>query len=1601
MSAARRRGSALVVVILALALLLSLGVPFLLAGRLRSESAQESFDRVRARLAAGSATRYALHREASSHPALDPDPWWDAPAEWDPAAAGVLPQALGGGWTETGESWGFETEAAQGRVSLASAAPVLLQNLLHPCFVSEDTDYRAAELPVTSTAGFPDSGLLLIAGSWVEYRSKDARSFLELSPAAEEATPDDLASTRFREGTAVLDPRVWNLALARLRWGEQRPPEVPADLFELDVLGVGALPAADRERLLALCWFWTGSYGSGAWGPGTWLLRDIDPERPERAVVADPLGFGEGSVARFEPVAADRYDALLLASGSGRGGVGALVASAPLPFDLAPFTTQVRPLLREPVDLNSAPPEVIAALVVGLRWTHFVPWPGGTEARVLSGNLGRDWVSPAQAREFAARVAAARPLRGPDDLWARVLRPLEDEGALTGVEALAIHLNGLQAGSGELAQSTAPFGYRTGDRYLQRVNAAVRSRLGSTLARRSERQVVAAAPSGAALRLWRTQRDFDEEGLWGRGYHGVISLPNSVGFPGGKHDPPFALGLRTGASLLSGVLAPDRLHEEEGFLIPCPARETDEYGPGTVGRTEHFDWERSPLGYDVLERGPLQTFAFEWNLVGQNGVYSEVEPLHLQGWFEMPPGLGNATLFDFAGPTTDGNRVYAALEDGKLVVKGFDPAGDDPLDPDGLEQAVRVEIDPAEYPFQERWMHLSVLLRGIHPRGLQVALDGVPRGRVNCLTYTTGAVSGFAPGDVDGDIAVESTDGFPARGAIRIGDEVIEYSSKTAGSFVLDRASGADGYFGGRVARESSDTLIASQDSSHPAGAAVELYGYSAILAAPLPPGGGSLSGDFGPWSMAHPIGGTDTITVLSLLGRPIEIGTGYAADWLGELQLEPTEPDDPYYAEAFQSDGGYALLFQRRPGWIDQDGARVGGWEIVRYSQRQDDRLSIIQRNVISPGLERAPDGMVSGAGNSFIAVWNPNIVDGDGEPLAEQADWRVLVFPLSVKGAGVSDLAYPLPDEDHSEFVQICTPGDSTLTEWVRYDSIVDNAFLRDDPGALLYATQYWVTEEDLEPPEEPGGGGFRPPWQEPGQDTYQFVRTIGEPVDDRNSTIQGVYLNFGFRGVMYTSDHAQARGARLVPVGRTLRQFGPWGGYVGRFDRVAAIDPQSGGAATFWFTVEWAAAPPVEDGRLHPNQTYWAFTDSPYVALAATDLANVDLSNVNFDPRATARLVKFPSGERPLQLESLAAGGDVSGGGAVFPGRIDELAVHTVAGMGQPQSHLARCAFVLDQDLDALETQALRLHEFAVQLGTSRKFSQNAGDWFAALADSGLLDLDGERIAYSAIDRGTGELTLAPGGRGLHGTEPRGHAAGTTAWVVDGRAAAALSSDIAAGDPLVPLDRLSGFPPRPLLLIDRELIHAPLRGIGGNEFLMPLRRPDPLRQRDGGDGILRGRFGTAPAGHAAGTLVYSMPLRWEDRYVPESDSPAAAWYEIGLEEPGAWWRGVRFEAEVLDSSHKVRILARAGPASWEDPPAASTGLVLIEEGARNGLPVPLGLRADRLDLRLSFDWDAGAFDPVDFLSFGWVQAPRVSEILIDYLVEPRVESAMEVRE
>ena len=1618
------RGAALLAVLIALALLLSLGVPFLFASRLRADSASRVYDRALARVAAHSASDAAAYHQALSHPAVDMTPLWDAADEWDLSTMGPQPAALGAPWDAVRESWGTEVESLQARVSLASAPPMLVQSLLHPCFITAKVTFADTDVAVTSTEGFPDSGFVMLGGRWLQYGGRSARKFLDITP--EPNPPSDPTATRFPAGTAMIDARVYEALLGRFGRGGWRVPGTRGAVIDFGLEGEPVLPDGERRVLAQLTWTSTGGFGSADWQPASYQNNIINPEFPEYLPIADSSYFSPGSLVRVAQEEAPPIDALVLAVGG-----NVLLLSQPMPTDMEPLHTRVYCLRREPVDINACRPEVLEALVAGLA---FRGGPPVANDRLASGQAGAEWVTPAEARDFALRVLAARPLHGPDDLWERVLEPMAAARDLTDLDAWAILMNSLDPTSGTLLQGTTGFAYRSGDRYLTRVNAALRSRLGRTLARSSFVEDLQVAPDGPLLDLLQDQQRFEDATRHGRGLHGVISLPGNLGQTTTAFlTPPSAVTMRAGTQSQTGRVVPDA-EPETAALMPQPVRVSDVLPRGSQGRVEHFDFEPSPFGRRIDEQGPLRRTLAEWGLPTENGL-SEEEPIYLEGWFRFEGGLTDGALFDVAGIELRRNRLEAAVENGQLIVRCWDTAGEDPADPDGIEEAVTVRVDSAEYPIDNRWVHVGVLLRGARARGMQLYLDGVPQGEIDGHTYLTGALGGYAPGDVGGSIQVESTEGFPRRGALRIGDEVIEYSSKTSSSFELDRSAGDGGYFGGRAVREVTDPLAVSLDSYHPAGAAVELYGYSAILAADIPPGGGSLSGDVGPWSMGTLIEGTEDIEIQTQLGFTFEVGAGISGTYLGDVELAPLPqvPGDELYAEAFQADGGMALMWTARLAATNTaDDSRIGGIEIVRYSGRTGTKLTLAERNVQTPGILAAPDGVFDAAGTTFVTDWNPDILlAGTGEPLAEAEAFKVYIMPISVKGSPVSDFTYAIGDERQSQFVQI-TPQDDALTEWVRYDNIVDGHFVRDDWNALSRAFANLFDpdfeEDPIENPTGPGGPGGRPilgagaappsslalsldapageapaaaaPQQQEPEDIFEFRPTIGEPAE-RDDYLTNILYALDHRGAMGTFDHAQTAGAPLVPVFQTVRGLDPNRGTPGRFDRVAIMQPLEN-APPFWYTIQWADARPGIE-RVRPDVWYVAFDAHPGLPCPASDFDQLIAQGDNLDLRNFARLSKFPNQERPQHLDSVTLGGDVAESRAPFGGYVDEFSVRTAAAMGGASQSWSRGAFYLREDLDAIEADRIVVNAFDLLVdGYRPAVAPIAGQYLNRLPPSGLLDIDGERIAYSEIQGSDGEFVIAPGGRGLHGTEARGHARGTKVWLVDGRATSKLVRGVGAEDWDLTVEDGRGFGPTDLLLVEEELIHAPMR-VPGNEdrLVMPRERPRE-DQVVTSPGILRGRFGTVPSAHPEGALVYSFPSRWMDSYAPRNDSGAVARAQLGWEQVGAWWRGLYWEEEHPAGSASVRVLARTGDADWEGDPETTPGLRLLTDGDDgNGGFVPLGLHGDRLELRVYFEWRQGSFDPVTFDDFGWTSAPRLRRLMVDYLAETHLLRRQEVVE
>ncbi|HHI67796.1 MAG TPA: hypothetical protein ENJ97_00560, partial [Planctomycetes bacterium] len=257
-----RRGLALLMVLLALAFLLALALPFLLSVTSEGTAARRRLSSAKARRAAASLRDALLRRASASDPSLDAFPpkgpaslvdTLDEIARWEPDSKEEADELA-----RAGENLGGETWDAQSRICAEGAGPLVYANILGwSAMITEPVEADAVEIPVDSTAGFEKSGYLWIMGELVHYGSKTATSFLQCQRGVgyDETTGmvDRWGPPRkYRVGIPVIDVRAWHLAVSPVtRSGrrEWRPWTRFEEMKEIEKEGHGPLPPDKLARL--------------------------------------------------------------------------------------------------------------------------------------------------------------------------------------------------------------------------------------------------------------------------------------------------------------------------------------------------------------------------------------------------------------------------------------------------------------------------------------------------------------------------------------------------------------------------------------------------------------------------------------------------------------------------------------------------------------------------------------------------------------------------------------------------------------------------------------------------------------------------------------------------------------------------------------------------------------------------------------------------------------------------------------------------------------------------------------------------------------------------------------------------------------------------------------------------------------------------------------------------------------------------------------------------------------------------------------------------------------------------------------------------------
>ncbi|MEQ1632987.1 MAG: hypothetical protein ABL997_11490, partial [Planctomycetota bacterium] len=1044
---APERGVALLAVLMALTLLLLLALPFAVSMSRGADAAVRSVELRQAEFLSASARDLMLSEAALGHSTYDETPDFDDRSEFPAAVPDAFPTLKNEGRVRFGgETYDLQRKVALDSITPLLLSNLLgstarLQKELLP----DATEILLDDASGLPDSGFVwiDHEVVRYGQKQGNALSECERGALQELGFQK---PED---HQVAETALVLDLRCvfavsWPYDGRTGGDHTQRQPfSTPSELAEVERAGFGGFRPLELDRLQAALGESADIASAPMWGRPERVFYDV-PVGGRRLVVKSALHLGAGSSVRLrsQETGAVEYGLVMntLTPQSAQElqlpSVFELHLLHPVTQEWRALDTVVEPLVPAPVNCNTAAPELLAAMFTGCR--------RGVDVRVHDASGARriapmQPLSPGEAREIADQIVLLReeqPLSGFEDLAQKVWQPrLQDAGQEQKLRLLYLYRMLLTGRDSVVEMGTAPITFRSGPLLAYRAAAAMqRSVVAPSLSARHERTGIAVTQPGLLLTSsWQTQERLEEAFRLDQRSPYWLTGPVNTGATGGGelgNDPvsrylPHVVGMAFPTAGLGQSRYPSR-DEADASILPGPVSirpaEWPRSGPLSARARyghESFSTANDPRGHDIARAGPFRvrnTGPRDANAApAPANTHELTHPFTVaeakggagrfatQAWFE-PQALGSGVLFDYAdGQSTERNRMALLLRENKLVFEVFDEAGLDPdwqQSPAGVQRSsLRWELPLAELSLPPRTpVHVAATAFGGRPTDLSVSVDGFARGRVRFRTHLTAALPGYdpqqsppgPPGQATNDprnviLQVDTTEGFPQQGIVRVGLELFEYTSVQGNSLVCQPLDST----GGRGARQGAFehrpevpvdaqgrptidinalTSGASLDQfpDHAVGAEVELYGYSALPSIDtLMFFGNSTVDTLGGFAVARGWlnnGRPITINVQGL--PPIRIGLGLDPTWTGDLELAdpiPTGTQAPAAAQeaiasSFPARGGYALLVQKGfrftpPIGVVAANVLVGGVEVIRYTSRQGNRLTGVQRAVTLPG--------------------------------------------------------------------------------------------------------------------------------------------------------------------------------------------------------------------------------------------------------------------------------------------------------------------------------------------------------------------------------------------------------------------------------------------------------------------------------------------------------------------------------------------------------------------------------------------------------------------------------------------------------------------------
>lgn len=780
------------------------------------------------------------------------DLWMKEGGEMAGRAQYLKSRGLGPMNDDRGSIWTVLIEDAQARVNVNGGQVFLLANLFGSALLAEEIDTAGGDILVEHVVtgrfggmrGFnPKGGYIRIGREVIKYEEFDGEAFRGCERGMLVNTPlgDNGSAEGHKQGTPVIDYTAYKLATHMLaaRPGRVTPFENLQALRAISSWGEdGVLEASRLERVMPYLTAWSKREGSGTWLAEQLVMdqlpSSIDGSDPDELRLRDVRNNPSGTTAYANPGTIARItngvntvyqviDKVGDGAGRRRGDLlttaGSVVAGVPEAerekFKFDGGETKISMLAPFPININTASREVLYAVMANIQL-----WRASGKEQV---------VTPELAWRLAGEIVDTRkgPVRADADSGTRnggPFRNAEDFGRwladkvrssdITRAQQAALYLNAINPNSAELRFGTAPWCFRTLDVYHMEARVALNNRVGEQIAEAAVREVVEIGSEATASWTLDSQDDFESRLAMGSGAKWVTTYPFGVAWKsrGHHHIQPAVRGPK---AIVNNIYPSNTRGQDIGDVRLEPVRMLL---PGAQVE-EHFDQNHYAdghfTGYDQAYIRPVKD-----TFMSRNDTM--IRPFSMSFWWR-PYSDQDWTMFD-AGMRPHMNRVALFVQPGEegneLVFRCA--AGN------LWQQSAEVFVPLEQLDYEPgTWYHIHVSCMGEDPATMQLLVDGVDIGKRRGMTLLSSSITADS-----NEIPVESTAGFPVRGSIRIGAELIEYDQLTETAF-------RDCYRGQR----------GTTPLEYPTNTPVYINGYSMPITVDIMKGGASIGERLGRWS--------------------------------------------------------------------------------------------------------------------------------------------------------------------------------------------------------------------------------------------------------------------------------------------------------------------------------------------------------------------------------------------------------------------------------------------------------------------------------------------------------------------------------------------------------------------------------------------------------------------------------------------------------------------------------------------------------------------------------------------------------------------------------